>query len=238
MAAADWGEIWPIESGVGGACGVSGGICTYRDRERSWFGLHRVLLSESSPILHSSLPHTLPVAQAYTHHTFPCGTGWQPYTSLPQWQPYTSLPHTFPCGTGWQPYTSLPHTFPCGTGWQPYTSLPHTFPCGTSWQPTLITTTHLSLWHRLATLHITTTHLSLWHRLATLRLLWLLGLLLLPSNGLCLYGLLLVLAAFVLEPDTNHPWTQARQFHEVLLQQSVWSGVAGIYRPQRLQLLL
>ena len=28
MAAADWGEIWPRESGVGGAWGVKGGICT------------------------------------------------------------------------------------------------------------------------------------------------------------------------------------------------------------------
>lgn len=33
MGAADWGEICPIESGVGGAWGVSDGICMYAQTE-------------------------------------------------------------------------------------------------------------------------------------------------------------------------------------------------------------
>ena len=124
MAAADWGEIWPMESGVGGAWGVSGGICTCTE---------------------SSAGHHLQHTHTHCHNIY-----------LPLRQ---------------------------GLGW-------------------------LGL------------------------------LLLLTSNGLCLDRFLLVLAAFVLEPDANDSWTEPCQLHQVLLEQCVWSGVAGIHSPQCLQLLL
>ena len=50
--------------------------------------------------------------------------------------------------------------------------------------------------------------------------------------------LLLVLAAFVLEPDANHAWIEARHLHQLLLHQRVRPRIGAIARAQRMQLLL
>jgi hypothetical protein len=119
MAAADWGEIWPSESGVGGAWGVKGGICT----------------------------------------------------------------------------------------------------CSPHYSNTLLVSLE--------------TNLSL-----SQGLFGGLTLLLLPGNSLCLNDSLLVLAPLVLEPHPNDSWIEARQLHQVLLEEGVWSGVTGIHSPEGLELLL
>lgn len=51
-------------------------------------------------------------------------------------------------------------------------------------------------------------------------------------------GLLLVLAALVLEPDANHPRRQARHLHQLLLHQGVGTGIGRVAGAQRVQLLL
>ena len=51
-------------------------------------------------------------------------------------------------------------------------------------------------------------------------------------------GLLLVLAAFVLEPDADDSRTEARHFDQLLLHEGVGSRIGRVARPQRVQLLL
>lgn len=51
-------------------------------------------------------------------------------------------------------------------------------------------------------------------------------------------GLLLVLAALVLEPHADDPRAQAGHLHQLLLHERVGPRVGGVARPQRVQLLL
>lgn len=51
-------------------------------------------------------------------------------------------------------------------------------------------------------------------------------------------GLLLVLAALVLEPDSDHPGAEARHLHQLLLHQGVRSRVGVVASPQGVELLL
>lgn len=50
-------------------------------------------------------------------------------------------------------------------------------------------------------------------------------------------GLLLVLTAFILEPDPYDSRTQARHFHQLLLHQGVGSRVRVVARPEGVELL-
>lgn len=52
------------------------------------------------------------------------------------------------------------------------------------------------------------------------------------------YRSFLVLAALVLEPDTDDSWTQASHFNELFLHQSVRSWVGAVASAQRVKLLL
>jgi len=49
---------------------------------------------------------------------------------------------------------------------------------------------------------------------------------------------LLVLASFILEPYTDHPWTEAGHFDKLLLHQGIWTRVGAVTCTQRVQLLL
>lgn len=60
-----------------------------------------------------------------------------------------------------------------------------------------------------------------------------LGSLLLEENGL-----LLVLAALVLEPDSDDAGAEASHFHKLLLHHGVGPGVGRVARPQRVKLFL
>lgn len=51
-------------------------------------------------------------------------------------------------------------------------------------------------------------------------------------------GLLLVLAPLVLEPYPDDPGRQTRHLHQLFLHKGVGSGVGGVARAQRVQLLL
>ena len=64
------------------------------------------------------------------------------------------------------------------------------------------------------------------------------GLLVMLVDLLQQHRALLVLAAFVLEPDADHSRTQSSHLDELFLHQSVWSRVGAVAGAQRVKLFL